>query len=164
MTVSKRPFADSQPSCDVGMMFNPPEAALPEHLRERGNLRGKEWAWPIGDIPAVIEAARHEGLVSLGGQLQFRFPNGGTCELHWIEVNTFRAVPLDLPWQERVEQTAAVALSQFHALQERYDFLAEGQFSFGRHFDGFRASGGDPREAMCFVWYLEAPSKNAEQV
>ena len=161
--MGKRPFADDQPGCNLSLIFSSPETLLPEHLRNRGNLFGNEWAWPIDDIPAVIEAARLEGLVSLGGQLQFRFPNGGTCELHWIEVDTFQSVPPDLPWQERVEQTAAVALSQFHTLQERYDFVAEGQSSFSQYLDGFRASGGDPREAICFVWYLEAPLRNAEQ-
>jgi len=145
------------------MIFDSPETFLPEYLRESGSVRGNEWAWPIGDIPAIIEAARLHHMVSVGGQLQFRFPDQGTCELYWIEVNTFQIVPRDLPWHERVEQTAAVALLQFQGLQERYDFLAEGQSSFGQYLDLFRASGGDPHDAMCFVWYVEASSKSLEQ-
>jgi hypothetical protein len=137
--------------------------AMPKKLRERGCLRGNEWAWPISDIPAVIEAVRLAGLVSIGGQLQFRFPEA-TCELYWIEVDTFRSVSSDLPWPERVEQTAVAALSQFLALQQFYDFIAEGQSSFGQALDGYRADGRDPRDALCFVWCVEASADNLEQV
>jgi hypothetical protein len=144
-------------------MIKPPETALPPKLLESGRLRGNEWAWPICDIPDVIEAARLRNLLSIGGQLQFRFPEG-TCELYWIEVNTSRVVPSNLPWRERVEQTAAVALSQFQALQAHYDFLAEGQSSFGQHLQHFRAGGGDMRDAMCFVWYLKASAENLEHL
>ncbi|TCV68627.1 hypothetical protein [Neorhizobium sp. S3-V5DH] len=143
-------------------MTRSPEISLPEKLRENGRLRGNEWAWPVCDIPAVIEAARLAGLVSIGGQLQFRFPEA-TCELYWIGVDTFPFISSDLAWRERVEKTAVVALSQFRALQKDCDFLAEGQSSFGQHLDSYRAGGGDPRDAMCFVWYLEATG-DLEQV
>jgi hypothetical protein len=136
-------------------MFSLPETFLPAHIREHGTQRGNEWAWPIADIPDVIEAARLARMVSIGGQLQFRLLEG-TCELYWIEVDTSQVTSSDLPWQERVEQTASIALSQFQDLQKRFDFLVEGQSAFGQHLDEFRASGGDPRDAMCFVWYLEA--------
>jgi hypothetical protein len=79
-------------------------------------------------------------------------------------VDTFRSVSSDLPWPERVEQTAVAALSQFLALQQCYDFIAEGQSSFGPALDGYRADGRDPRDALCFVWYVEASADNLEQV
>jgi hypothetical protein len=137
-------------------MFSQPETFLAAHIRERGTLRGNEWAWPISEIPTVIEAARLAGAVNVGGQLQFRLPGGGTCELYWIEVDTLKAIPSDAPRQDRVEQTADVALSQFQDLQQRFDFLAEGQSAFGQHLDAITAAGGDPLDAMCFVWYFEA--------
>jgi len=91
-------------------------------------------------------------------------PNGGkngghvtTCELYWIEVDTLTAMPSDVPWQDRVEHSAVVALSQFQDLQTRFDFLAEGQSAFPQHLDALRAAGGNPLDAMCFVWYFEAP-------
>ena len=132
------------------------ESLLPQDVRARGTLRGNEWAWPIAEIPLVVEAARLAKLASIGGQLQFRFPGGGTCELYWIEVDTLKVIPPDLPWEEQVERTAIAALSQFEDLQRRFDFLAEGQSAFGRYLDEFASSGGDPRDAMCFVWYVEA--------
>jgi len=47
-------------------------------LLARASLRGNEYAWPIADIPMVIDAARAANLVSIVGQLQFRLPDGGT--------------------------------------------------------------------------------------
>lgn len=128
---------------------------LPASILERGVQHHNEWAWKICDIPHVIEAARAAQLLNIGGQLQFRLPEIGTCELYWIEVNTSRLIPPDIPWRDCVEKAAELALSQFQELSEHYDFLREGQSAFGPHFDEFRARGGEPRNAMCFVWYLK---------
>lgn len=139
------------------------ETLLPDQLLDRATLRGNERAWPIGDIPEVIEAARQAGLVSVGGQLQLRFPDGGTCECYWVEVDTFKSVSPDLPWPERVEQTAAAATSQFQGLIDQYDFAAEGRSSFGKYMDEFEANGGDLNDAICFVWYVEAKQDASER-
>jgi len=132
------------------------EAFLPQDLLDRGTKRGNEWAWPIGEIPAVIDVSRRANMVNVGGQLQFRIPNGGTCELCWIEVDALKLVPPNLSWQARVEQTAALALHQFQDLQRQFDFLAEGQIAYGQYLDQMREGGADPQNAMCFVWYFEA--------
>jgi hypothetical protein len=131
-----------------------PERRLPKKLLERASLRGKEYAWRIADIPEVIEAARRAGLVNVGGQLQFRFPDGGTCECYWVEVDTYRSVPQALPWDVRVVQTAEVALADFARLASKYDFLEEGRRDFATHLKEVEERGGDPAEMMCFVWYV----------
>lgn len=128
---------------------------MPQRLLDRSSLRGNEYAWRVGDIPDVIEAARLAGFVSLGGQLQFRVP-GGTCECYWVEVDTFRVVSSDLLWPERVDRTASEALDQFQRLSSSFDFLAEGRKAFPEILSEFEASGGRAEDAMCFVWYLEA--------
>ena len=140
------------------------ETALPARLLERATLRGNERAWPIRDIPELIEAARLAGLINVGGQLQFRFPAGGTCECYWVEVDTFKSVPSDLPWDQRVERTAVEARSQFADLQQRYDFISEGRSTFGSYLDEFETSGGDANDAMCFVWYVEGQPDGAERL
>lgn len=131
------------------------ELHLPHDVFQRASLRGNEYAWPIEDIPKVIEAARQANLASVGGQLQFRLPDGGTCECYWVEVDTYKSVPASLPWQERVNQTAAVALADFSHLLSKFDFVAEGRRSFAEHFKRFDAEGGDPIQTMCFVWCLD---------
>jgi len=128
-----------------------PEQLLPHDIVQRGLVRGNEYAWPIEDIPKVIEAARLANLVSLGGQLQFRLPDG-ICECYWVDVST--DVPTSLPWQEQVDRTAAAALANFTRLLSEFDFVAEGRTAFAEPFKRFEAQGGDPVQTMCFVWYL----------
>jgi hypothetical protein len=141
--------------------MEPPETKLPAGLLDRATLRGNEWAWPIGDIPEVIEAARQANMVSIGGQLQLRLSSGATCECYWVEVDTFQSVSPDLPWNEGVEKTAAAAQSQFDDLQERYDFMAEAKSAFPLQCEDLEASGADPTSELCFVWYVEG--KDAAQ-
>lgn len=140
-----------------------PETLLPARLLERATLRGRERAWPISEIPDVIEAARLANLVNAGGQLQFRIPAGETCECYWVEVDTVRSVSPDLSWPARVEQTAAAARSQFQSLQERYNFIAEGRSAFGDYLNEYEASGGNVRDALCFVWYVEAKPRVSDR-
>ena len=137
------------------------DALLPRPLLERATLRGNEYAWPIGAIPDVIEAAKSANLVSIGGQLQFRLTEGGTCECYWVEVDTYSSVADDLTWDERVQATAEQGLRQFVALQNRFDFEAEGRSSFAKHIEDFEADGGNLADAMCFVWYLRTEEEAA---
>jgi hypothetical protein len=131
-----------------------PAHALPSDILERASRRGNEYAWRIHDIPDVIAAARAANLVSIGGQLQFRLPDGGTCECYWVDVDTYKSVDKALPWVERVSRTAEVALADFDALQKRFDFIAEGRVGFGSYLDALVAQGRDPADSMCFVWYV----------
>jgi hypothetical protein len=131
-----------------------PERLLPDDLLARATLRGNEYAWPLEDIPKVIEAARERDLVNSGGQLQFRFPDGGTCECYWVLVDTHLTVSSGLPWTERVTRTAETALRDFRELQTRCDFIEEGRTAFAAEFEKWEAKGGDPATAMCFVWYV----------
>ena len=124
-------------------------------------MRGNEYAWPIDAIPDVIEAGRSANLVSIGGQLQFRLTDGGTCECYWVDVDTYRSVANDLPWDERVQATAEEGLRQFAALQSRFDFEGEGRSSFAKDIADFEANGGNLAETMCFVWYLKAKEKTS---
>jgi hypothetical protein len=138
-----------------------PEHALSPEVLQRASRAGNEYAWCVHDIPDVIEAARLSNLISIGGELQFRLPDGGTCECYWVDVDTYKSVDKALPWQERVKRTAEVALRDFQALQARFDFVAEGRVGFGPHLDALVAHGRDPADSMCFVWYVmtEADAK-----
>lgn len=137
------------------------ENLLPQRVVSRATLRGNEYAWRVEDIPTVIAAARAANLVNIGGQLQFRIPDGGTCECYWIEVDTYKEVPADLPWSDRVSATAAAALSQFQNLCNERDFIAEGRSAFGAHLADLEAKGHDINEALCFVWYTYSEDEAA---
>ncbi|HEY1614687.1 MAG TPA: hypothetical protein VGF97_13450 [Rhizomicrobium sp.] len=130
----------------------PAVRVLPPDLLARASLVGNEYAWAISDIPGVIEATRAANLVSVGGQLQFRLPDGGTCECYWVEVDTYKSVDKAMPWNERVIATAEAASRDFGALQKRFDFMGEGRKAFPGYLDKLLADGRDPADAMCFVW------------
>jgi hypothetical protein len=131
------------------------EHLLPKALIERASLRGNEYAWRSDDIPAVIEAARNANLINIGGQLQFRLPDGGTCECYWVDVDTFKSVPENLDWSDRVDRTAMAASADFAQLKAKYDFLDEGMRNFERRLKEFSKNGGDLNDAIWFVWYVE---------
>jgi hypothetical protein len=131
-----------------------PERYLPQELLGRASRRGKEYAWRVDDIPEVIAAARSAGLVSVGGQLQFRLPDGGICECYWVEVDTYQSVSKELPWTERVARTADVALADFTRLASEYDFLEEGRRAFRMHLGQVEHHNESPAEMMWFVWYV----------
>jgi len=138
-----------------------PENLLPQEILARATLRGAEYAWPLEDIPKVVTAARDCNLASVGGQLQFRFPEGSTCECYWIEVDTHKSVSSDVSWAERVALTSETALADFQELQSKWDFISEGRSAFGEEFRKWEVAGGDPAEAMCFVWYVAAQAQAA---
>ncbi|HRE45667.1 MAG TPA: hypothetical protein PKY87_17075 [Terricaulis sp.] len=127
---------------------------LPADLLARASLRGNEHAWPVDDIPDVIDAARKANLVSIGGQLQFRLPDGGTCECYWVQVDTYQSVDKVLPWPERVTRTAEAGARDFAELRRNVDFLAAGREGFAQYLDKEIAEGRDPLSSMCFVWDL----------
>jgi len=126
---------------------------LPPDVLSKASLRGNEYAWPVDEIPSVIEAAHYAGLVNIGGQLQFRAPEG-TCECYWVEVDTFKSVPKTLPHEERVERTAVVALTEFNRLRKELNFIAEGRSAFADVLGRYEAQGGALSEIMCYVWYV----------
>lgn len=129
-----------------------PERHLPDDLLGRASLSGNEYAWRIEDVPAVIEAARRAGLLSVGGQLQFRPPEGGVCDCYWVEVSTHEKAPPSLPWVERVEKAAAAAAAGFRSLARRFDLVA-----VGREWPALvelEAAGGSVSDAMWFVWHV----------
>jgi hypothetical protein len=132
---------------------------MPQELMAAASLRGKEYAWSLDLIPLVIEAARRANLVSVGGQLQFRLPEG-TTECYWIAVDTYASVSKALSWAEQVRLTAEAALRDFDALKAKWDFVAEGRKAFGEHFARFEAGGGHMEDAMCFVWYVVAEDED----
>lgn len=125
---------------------------FPKHLLDRATLRGREFAWQLDDIPSVIEAVRVAGYINIGGQLQFRLKDGGTCECYEVEVNTCNILE-KLDRSEHVEVSATGALRQFNGLPNQFDFMTQGRAAFGKVFDKSGATESDIKEAMYFVWY-----------
>ncbi len=134
-----------------------PIELLPAEILQRANLNGNEYAWRVEDIPCVIEAGRALNLVNIGGQLQFRLPDG-TAEVYWIEVDPTRWAPADLPRDDYVNECARLALEHFDRFVTPLDLIEEGRKAFPGRIERWEARGHDPREFMWFVWYLAKPS------
>ncbi|WP_370152961.1 hypothetical protein [Ferrovibrio sp.] len=139
------------------------EHFLPSEILERASVRGGEYAWGVDDIPSVIQAARDANLLNIGGQLQFRLPDGETCECYWVEVDTSKSVPQKLPWQERVRLSYETALADYQRLRSSTNFLNEGKHAFPLLYEELDAEGRHPSEFICFVWYVQKePNKLSE--
>jgi hypothetical protein len=129
------------------------ESRLPAEILAKGSIRGGEYAWRAEDIPAVICAAREAGLVNIGGQLQFRRPEF-TCECYWVEVDTYKGVPSDLPFKVRVDRTAEAASGAFETLSREVDLLAEGRNAFPNVLGSYDDEA--LRDPMWFAWYVSS--------
>ncbi len=133
------------------------ESRLPTEILAKASFRfrGDEYAWRVDDIPSVIAAAREMRLVNIGGQLQFRGPDF-TCECYWVEVDTYKATPRDLPFEVRVDRTTEAAREAFEELRRRVDFLAEGHTAFADVLNRCENEGGNLTDVMWFVWYVSS--------
>ena len=131
------------------------EALLPPSVVGKASLRGREYAWPLADVPEAIAVARSVGLATVGGQAQFRIP-GGTCELYWRCADAQDQRP-DEPWDEYVARSADEVLAGVRRLPVA-ELVAEGlQW---REVAALHAAGVDVSQYLCFVLYFDAP--NAE--
>ncbi|MGO6814677.1 hypothetical protein [Rhizobium leguminosarum] len=136
-------------------MKEDPEMLLPDTLRSAACRSGSEWGWQPETIPLVIDEAEKLGLLNVGGQLQFLMPEG-TCECYWVEVNALMGEADSLTWAERVALSATAARQQMVDISLRYDFIEEGRKAFADPFAAYEATGGNVRDRMCFIWYLQA--------
>ena len=100
----------------------------------------------------VIDAARKVRLANIGGQLQFRGPDF-PCECYWVEVDTYKAIRRDLPFEDRIDEAANRA---FEKLRGEVDFLAEGRTAFPDVLGPYEAKGGALPDLMWFVWYVSS--------
>lgn len=136
-------------------MDDAPEMLLPDAIRSAACRSGNEWGWRPEAIPLVIDEAEKAGLLNIGGQLQFLMPEG-TYEYYWIEVDTLADEPKDLAWTERVARAATSARQKMADISCRFDFMEEGRKAFPASFEAYEAAGGDVRDLICFIWYLQA--------
>src|SRR4051794_38732659 len=84
---------------------------LPTVMLRTGSKRGSEYAWPPASVEEVIYLARRHGLETIGGQAQFRLPDG-TCELYWVDVDPSKR-ELGEAWNQWVNRSADEAIAKF---------------------------------------------------
>ena len=63
------------------------EKYLPAEISQKAILSGQEYGWKRTDFKEVVDKAVEVGLGIIGGQVQFKLPDG-TCELDWHKYDT----------------------------------------------------------------------------
>jgi hypothetical protein len=117
------------------------------------SLRGNEYAWPLAQVEAAIDDARHHGLAVSGGQAQVRLPNGGTYEFDWIELDS-SARRAGEPWAEYVGRSANEALAKLHHHLVTVDWAKLIREWPGQGCNELMAA--DATEHLCFVLYFKS--------
>ena len=91
-------------------------AFLPAPLRDRCIRCGNETGWKKSDVVDVIECAPEASMATLGGQIQYRFPDA-TCELYWLSYDPSPRSPNET-WTKYCRRSSKEAISKFHDLPE----------------------------------------------
>src|SRR5262249_53618034 len=126
------------------------EQLLSPSVLGKATLRGKEYAWPVAAVEEAVTAAAAAGLAIVGGQFQFRIPEG-TCELYWLSADSSEQLG-DEPWESYVNRSAAEVLDQIAAIRQRTDFGSEAlQWPV---LAKLHAQGVDLNQYLCFVLYF----------
>ena len=133
-----------------------PEGLLPDEILAKASLGGNEYAWRLADVEETVEAARSAGLLSIGGQVQFRMPDG-TCELYWLAADPTSARASET-WDEWVNRSADEVIAKFRELRANTDFVAEGMKSFDL-LKSKAAEGVVLADHLWFVLYFDAKRK-----
>jgi hypothetical protein len=97
------------------------EKSFPRGLRKKAiRSPGGEWGWKLEDIPEVVKECRRRNFGILGGQIQFRLPDG-TCEL-----TDLNADPKDKSgeedWKEYSQRSCKEFVALFDELKNKTDF------------------------------------------
>jgi hypothetical protein len=127
------------------------EHLLPPAVLSRASLRGNEYAWPLAAVEEAVRVAAACGLANLGGQAQFRIPDG-TCELYWLSLDSGERHS-DETWGSYVTRSAVEVLAQFAALRDRTDFIKEALR--WPVLAQLHAEGVDLNQYLCFVLYFD---------
>jgi hypothetical protein len=99
------------------------ENMLPTSVIKKASVRGDEYAWKLSDVEEAINAGRAAGLANVGGQAQFRVPDG-TCEMYWLCVTAKPRGQYE-SWSQYVERSANEVLGQVREIIEKTNFREE---------------------------------------
>jgi len=141
-------------------MNQEPELKLPNDILQIAIRSGNEFGWKKNDIINAIEAAKNTGLATIGGQVQFVFPDG-TCELYWIEYDSDE-IGNNEEWESYVQRTASECISKLKSILSTYDLIEEGK----KHFEFLKKkeeAGFDLNNHLIFIVYFDE-KESAEPV
>lgn len=128
--------------------MNTVATSLPAALAGLSDGDSREPGWRREDLPLVARLAAADGFACLGGQVQFRLPDG-TCELYWRSFDPEDRASSE-PWFDFVHRSWSEALQQLDALPSDDDLIIEAK----RDFEFLKAkASSDLRPRLWFVAY-----------
>lgn len=104
------------------------EEKLPSEILQLAIHSGQEYGWRTEDVLATIEAARDAGLATLGGQVQFVFPDA-TAELYWLHYDPEER-QFGEPWRNYVARSAMACQAGIWHILSHDDIVEEGKRIF----------------------------------
>tara|TARA_R110000868_G_scaffold37111_1_gene131289 strand:+ start:31976 stop:32431 length:456 start_codon:yes stop_codon:yes gene_type:complete len=104
------------------------EEYLPSEILQKAIVSGKEYGWKRTDFKEVVNKAVEVGLGVIGGQVQFKFPEG-TCELYWHKYDTTERKS-GQSWKDYCQRTREECFRQFEKLPTDIELIREGIQSF----------------------------------
>ena len=129
---------------------------LPNEILLKSTISGKEHGWKREDFNEAVAYAVKAGLAVVGGQVQFRLPDG-TCELYWRKYDTNERVAGE-GWTSYSNRTKQECLKQFNALPANQELIKEGieNFEFLRE---KAEQGVNLEDYLIFILYFNAPEE-----
>jgi hypothetical protein len=97
--------------------------SLPAEITKGASLRGNEYGWPISAFPEALAKAKSLGFACIGGQFQFRLPDG-IYEIYWLSADAGERRDGEL-WSDFSNRSCAEVLSKFGDLISKTDFIKE---------------------------------------
>ena len=128
------------------------EDLLPIDIRERASVDGNEYAWRMEDVKAAILAAKPLSLATLGGQTQYRLPQG-TYEMYWLNFDPPEKKTIET-WDEYVVRSADDAIQMFETMCNSTCFEQEGVLNIQSVRDAVNNGRMDLSQYLCFVVYF----------
>lgn len=104
------------------------EDFLPRYILEKAIVSGNEYGWRREDYKQVVEVAYSHRLAIVGGQIQFKLPDG-TCEMYWYSYDTNDRLKNE-SWLDYCLRTKSECLKKFRELPSNYELVREGIENF----------------------------------
>jgi hypothetical protein len=104
------------------------EKYLPVEILQKAIISGKEYGWKRPNFKETVDKAVELGLGIIGGQVQFKFPDG-ICELYWHSYDTVDRKTGE-KWRDYCHRTRNECLKQFEKLPSDKELIKEGIDNF----------------------------------
>ena len=104
------------------------ELKIPKNILNKAIKSRQEFGWRRDDFVDVIDSALSLNLAIIGGQVQFKFPDG-ICELYWKSYDTKQKLNCE-NWTDYCLRTHSECLEKFKQFDSNEILIKEGIDNF----------------------------------